>query len=211
MEQIDVIKQSNLLLNQDLKNLNENKIFGQNLDDYIFNKIMQKVDPIYYCESVLRNHLPEKKKHLHENQIELIRAACNPSIRKVAGLMARQAGKTESIASIGGYLVDNYPQMRIGIFTPRINQAEVTIGRIAVFYQMNEELLNNKIIKCNKQKIELSNNSYIMAVSASDQSNIEGLTFDVIILDEAQKVSDYTWSERIMPMGLQKLLLRSNS
>ena len=91
--------------------------------------------------------------------------------------------------------------MRIGIFTPRVQQAEVNVGRVAIFYQMNEERLNNKLIKCNKQKIELSNGSFVMAVSGSDQSNIEGLTFDVIVLDEAQKISDYTWSERIMPMG----------
>lgn len=122
-------------------------------------------------------------------------------IRKVSALMARQAGKTESIASFTGYLLDNYPGMRIGIFTPRIQQAEVNVGRISVFYQMNEEKLNNKLIKCTKQKIELSNGSYVMAVSGSDQSNIEGLTFDVIILDEAQKITNYTWSERIAPMG----------
>lgn len=108
---------------------------------------------------------------------------------------------TESIASFTGFLLDNYPNMRIGIFTPRIQQAEVSIGRISVFFQMNEERLNNKIVSCTKQKIKLSNNSYVSAVSASDQSNIEGLTFDVIILDEAQKVTDYTWSERIVPMG----------
>ena len=122
-------------------------------------------------------------------------------IRKVAALMARQAGKTESIASFTGYLLDNYPNMRIGIFTPRVQQAEVNVGRTSVFFQMNEEKLNNKLIKCTKQKIELSNGSYVMAVSGSDQSNIEGLTFDVIILDEAQKITDYTWSERIAPMG----------
>lgn len=91
--------------------------------------------------------------------------------------------------------------MRIGIFTPRIQQAEVNVGRTAVFFQMNEEKLNNKLIKCNKGRIELSNGSYVMAVSGSDQSNIEGLTFDVIVLDEAQKVSNYTVSERIVPMG----------
>ena len=108
---------------------------------------------------------------------------------------------TESIASFTGFLLDNYPNMRIGIFTPRIQQAEVSIGRISVFFQMNEERLNNRIVSCTKQKIKLSNNSYVSAVSASDQSNIEGLTFDVIILDEAQKVTDYTWSERIVPMG----------
>ena len=113
----------------------------------------------------------------------------------------RQTGKTESIASFSGFLCDNYPSMKIGIFTPRVQQAEVSIGRISVFYQMNEDLLNNKIVTCNKGKIQLSNNSSIVAVSGSDQSNIEGLTFDVIILDEAQKISDYTWSERIVPMG----------
>lgn len=91
--------------------------------------------------------------------------------------------------------------MRVGIFTPRIQQAEINLGRTAVFFQMNEEKLNNKIVKCNKQRIELSNGSFAMAVSGSDQSNIEGLTFDVIVLDEAQKVSNYTVSERIVPMG----------
>ena len=109
---------------------------------------------------------------------------------------------TESIASIVGFLLDNYSNMRIGIFTPKIQQAEMNVGRTAIFYQMNEEKLNNEIIKCNKQKIELSNKSYVQAVSGSDQSNIEGLTFDVIILDEAQKITNYTWSERISPMGL---------
>ena len=91
--------------------------------------------------------------------------------------------------------------MRIGVFTPRLQQAEISIGRLSTFFQMNEKLLNNKIVKATKDRIELSNGSYVTAVSASDQSNIEGLTFDVIILDEAQKVSDYTVSERIIPMG----------
>lgn len=108
---------------------------------------------------------------------------------------------TESIASFTGYLLDNYPNMRIGIFTPRIQQAEINLGRTAVFFQMNEDKLNNKIIKCTKQRIELSNGSFAMAVSGSDQSNIEGLTFDIIVLDEAQKITNYTVSERIVPMG----------
>lgn len=178
-----------------------NKIDGIDLSDYIFNKIVTKMDPIEYCERILRAHLPESRKRLHSNQVELVRAVCNPKIRSVAALMARQAGKTESIASFVGYLIDNYPNMRIGVFTPRIQQAEVNVGRTAVFFQMNEEKLNNKLVKCTKQRIELSNGSYVMAVSGSDQANIEGLTFDVIVLDEAQKVSNYTVSERIVPMG----------
>ena len=108
---------------------------------------------------------------------------------------------TESISSFCGYLIDNYPQMRIGVFTPRLQQAEVSIGRLSTFFQMNETRLNNRIVKITKDRIELGNDSYVTAVSASDQSNIEGLTFDVIVMDEAQKISDYTVSERVLPMG----------
>jgi hypothetical protein len=181
--------------------MKQNKIHGEDLGGYIFKKMLTKMDPVEYCHRVLRAHLPPNKQKLHANQVELIRAVCNPKIRSVAALMARQAGKTESIASFTGYLLDNYPNMRIGIFTPRIQQAELNVGRTAIFFQMNEEKLNNKLVKCTKGKIELSNGSYVMAVSGSDQSNIEGLTFDIIVLDEAQKISNYTVSERIVPMG----------
>lgn len=195
------LQNNNEVIKKQLKDLEKQRINGMNLDDFIFHKMITKVDPIEYCHRVLRAHLTPNRRYLHENQIALIRAVCNPNVRQVAALMSRQAGKTESIASFAGYLADNYPTMRIGIFTPRIQQAEVSLGRVSVFYQMNEDKLNNEIVSITKDKILLSNNSFISAVSGSDQSNIEGLTFDVIILDEAQKITDYTWSERIVPMG----------
>lgn len=197
----DKIQSDNNAIKNQLSSMRNNKIGGVDLGDYIFNKVLTRMDPVQYCEKILRAHLPANRQKLHDNQTELIRAVCNPKIRSVAAVMARQAGKTESIASFTGYLLDNYPNMRIGIFTPRIQQAEVNVGRLAVFFQMNEEKLNNKLVKCTKGKIELSNGSYVMAVSGSDQSNIEGLTFDVIVLDEAQKITNYTVSERIVPMG----------
>lgn len=201
MFDIDNIRNNQKALQNQIAGVKDNYISGMSMDDYIYNRLLTKVDPIEYCHRVLRAHLGESRRYLHENQIALIRAVCNPHIRQVTALMSRQAGKTESIASFAGYLCDNYPTMRIGIFTPKIQQAEVSLGRIAVFYQMNEDKLNNKIMRVTKNKITLANNSSIQAVSASDQSNIEGLTFDIIILDEAQKITDYTWSERIVPMG----------
>lgn len=335
---VSVIKDEIAVVSQD------NTIGGRPLDDFIYHRFLNRIDPIEYCENVLRGHLPEKFQKLHENQIALIRAVCNPKLKMVAGMMSRQAGKcfakgtkilmadrtikkvedivvgdkvlspygdevnvialgrgketmykvcgfdnshytvneshilslmtkdfhiinievkdylrldknqreqlfgwrmskdlktfslyrfmlvkksksnyygftldsqdklfllddftvvhnTESISSFCGFLIDNFPVMRIGIFTPRLQQAEVSIGRLSTFFQMNEDKLNHKIVKLTKDKIELDNGSFVSAVSASDQSNIEGLTFDVIVLDEAQKVSDYTWSERIVPMG----------
>ena len=78
---------------QTLASLQNNTIHGMDLGDFIYNKLASKFDPIQYIERVLRAHLPESKRHLHENQIELVRAVCNPKIRKVAALMARQSGK----------------------------------------------------------------------------------------------------------------------
>lgn len=340
----DIKNNLEIIKNDIVASSQENMINGEPLEDFLYHKFLNRVDPIEYCENVLRHHLPPSRQALHENQTALIRAVCNPKLKQVAGMMSRQAGKcfakgtkilmadrtvkkveninvgdkvlspwgqsveviklgrgketmykvngfdgseytvneshilslmninnqivnievkdylklpkdkreglfgwrmsedlqsfmkyrfmvikkrkanyygftldskdklfmledytvvhnTESISSFCGFLIDNYPQMRIGVFTPRLQQAEISIGRLSTFFQMNEERLNNKIVKLTKDRIELDNNSYVTAVSASDQSNIEGLTFDVIVLDEAQKVSDYTFSERIVPMG----------
>ena len=78
---------------QALESIKENQIKGMDMGDFIFNKIITRLDPIEYIERVLRAHLPEEKRHLHENQKELVRAVCNPRIRKVAALMSRQSGK----------------------------------------------------------------------------------------------------------------------
>ena len=344
LELVDIKNNIEVVKNEIVTSSQINMINGVGLEDFIYHKFLNRIDPVEYCENVLRAHLPQSRQKLHENQTALIRAVCNPKLKQVAGLMARQAGKcfakgtkvlmadktskcvedvivgdkllspygniatvielgrgrekmytvngedgssytvnkshilslkningdvfnlnidsyldlpyhiqqslfgwrmnedlngysiykikveekdidayygftldsddklfmledrtvvhnTESISSFCGYLIDNYPMMRIGIFTPRLQQAEVSIGRLSTFFLMNEDKLNNKIVKITKDKVELDNGSYVVAVSASDQSNIEGLTFDVIVLDEAQKVSDYTMSERITPMG----------
>jgi hypothetical protein len=91
--ELEKVNKEHELVKEDVYDIQNNKIFGQDVSFLIGNKIMQRTDPIYYCENVLRCHLPEKKRHLHENQVELIRAVCNPHYRKVAALMARQAGK----------------------------------------------------------------------------------------------------------------------
>jgi hypothetical protein len=114
---IDNLRNNNNALQNQTDNLRNNKINGMELGDYIFNKVLTHTDPVEYCHRVLRAHLPEKRRYLHENQVQLVRAVCNPHIRQVSALMARQTGKTESIASFSGFLADNYPSMRIGIFT----------------------------------------------------------------------------------------------
>ena len=72
--------------------IQDNKIDGLEPIDYLFQQFEINIDPIYFIENILRAHLPESKRHLHANQIELIRAACNPNIRKIAAMFSRQSG-----------------------------------------------------------------------------------------------------------------------
>ncbi|MNJ01922.1 hypothetical protein D3C73_1617050 [compost metagenome] len=55
------------------------------IDEYIYHRLITKVDPIEYCHRVLRGHLTENRRYLHENQIALIKAVCNP--HKLCGIM----------------------------------------------------------------------------------------------------------------------------
>ena len=136
-QDIDQIRNNQIALKEQITGMTNGKILNNKpLDDVIFDKVMYRVDPQYYCENVLRAHLPENRRHLHENQTALLKAVANPYIRRVSSLQSRQAGKTETIASFSGYLCDNYSNMKIGIFTPRIQQAEISIGRVSVFYQI---------------------------------------------------------------------------
>ncbi|MFW6008403.1 MAG: hypothetical protein ACOCP8_03965, partial [archaeon] len=105
MFDIESIKNNTEAIKDEVKYMKTNNIHGVPLGDFIFKKLITRVDPIEYCERILRAHLPESRKYLHSNQVDLIRAVTNPRIRKVAALMARQAGKTESIASFTGYLL----------------------------------------------------------------------------------------------------------
>ena len=89
MFDLSQIKNNNDALKKQLENLRKsNSIKGIDLDQYIYNKVVNRIDCIEYCEKILRAHLPGKRQHLHENQTELIRAVCNPKIRKVSAVMA---------------------------------------------------------------------------------------------------------------------------
>jgi len=89
MFDLSQIKNNNDALKKQLENLRKsNSIKGTPLDEYIFSKVINRVDPIEYCQNVLRQHLPSSRQHLHINQVELIRAACDPRVRKVSAIMA---------------------------------------------------------------------------------------------------------------------------
>ena len=60
MYDLSGLKTSNQVIQNQISNIN-NKINGMDLDDYIYRKVITRIDPIQYCEQILRDHLPKKR------------------------------------------------------------------------------------------------------------------------------------------------------
>lgn len=136
---------------------------------------------------------------------------------EITALFARQSGKSETIAITVGGLMIMLPQLAnmpmfagdtrlemfkdglwVGIFAPGKRQAEITYNRVRQRLQcktalavMQDPEFNLYFHTSNGQTCSLSNGSFVTCISASDQSNIEGESFKLIICEECQDISNY--------------------
>jgi len=118
----------------------------------------------------------------------------------VTALFVRQTGKNETIANAICWLLLNYRNMRIGIFAPTEKQAQA-IG----LQRVRERLTSNKFVRTliktdMKDFIALENGSFIRAFTANPNSQIEGFTLNIAVLDESQDITDHIVSHDIVPM-----------
>lgn len=157
----------------------------------------------------------------------IIRSVLENDGAEITALFARQSGKTEAVAGVtGGMMIllptlANMPMfaddprlsvfkngLMVGIFAPALMQAQINYNRMRGMLSCNtaQVVLNDpefrlEFTTSNGQTVRLSNGSFASAFSASDQSNIEGLSFHLIICEEAQDISDYKMLKSISPMG----------
>lgn len=157
----------------------------------------------------------------------LIRSVLENDGDEITGLQSRQSGKSEVISTTTGGMaiilpiLANMPMfagdkrvegfkngMLIGIFAPALHQAQITFSRMKTRMQsksaevvMNDPEINVWFDTNNGQNISLSNGSVITSMSASEGSNIEGKSYHLIIVDEAQDVGNFKYSKSISPMG----------
>ena len=134
-------------------------------------------------------------------------------------LFARQSGKTEGLAfvinalsTILPFLAKFIPDLeqfkdgiQIGLFAPQSDQVWTTYNRSLL--RLNnanaEELMGDPDLDVRldrSTKFELSNGSSLTAQVASKQSKIEGKTYHLIIIEEAQDVDSYIVEKSIDPM-----------
>ncbi|QLG30133.1 hypothetical protein HUG10_21335 (plasmid) [Halorarum halophilum] len=116
---------------------------------------------------------------------------------------ARQSGKTETLASTAYAISVLFAPIRIGIFGPKQRQAEIMWDRVKERY--NQRLLDGlglEIETYGGNTFKLSSGSVVQAITAGS-GNIEGETFDLILIDETQKISRRMLLAEIWPMGAE--------
>lgn len=133
------------------------------------------------------------------------------------GIKVHNSGKSETVSVVAGGLMIILPRLAnmpmfledprlqmfanglmIGIFAPSQRQAQTTYSKIRgkIISDRGQEILNDpdfrlEFTTSNGTTIALNNGSFVTAISASDGSNIEGESFQIIILEECQDISDF--------------------
>lgn len=133
---------------------------------------------------------------------------------EIAIELSRQAGKTYAVGHTCEFILTFLPVMfnrpiRIGIFAAQIDQAKISYGIMrnslrkakATLLQVSTE--EEKYIKEeeNAKKLVMPDGSSAAVAPINLVSQIEGLTLDLIIIDEAQVAKDKIVKHSIWPMG----------
>lgn len=164
--------------------------------------------------------------HLRPYQVEFCRRIFESLILDdgavITGLFSRQSGKSESLALIActcmvffPLLAVLYPErmgkfkhgFRIGAFAPVDEQADNLFGRISdrISSDNAKAIINDPDIGQNLivrgRIIRLSNGSFCRKTTCHPKATIEGRTYELILIDEAQGADKVVVDKKIAPMG----------
>jgi hypothetical protein len=141
----------------------------------------------------------------------------------ITALMARQAGKTETVADCVAtamillpVLAKRFPArlgkykegLWVGCFAPVADQSETLFGRIVSRLTseraqeiLSESDLGDKASAGGKILTLSKSGSFIRMQTAHRRANIESKTYHLIVIDEAQNCDSFVVSKSIYPMG----------
>lgn len=159
--------------------------------------------------------------------IRLIRSVWNDEGQEITLLFSRQSGKTEALSIAIAFLavfinifwkiIPKFQQrfddgFRVGIASPKGEQGEIDLRRV-------RQILSDPILKAfgfitppttasnSKFEVNMADGHgmrtafVIEAFSASETSNVESRTLDLIVYEEAQDISERKVVAEIEPMG----------
>ena len=139
---------------------------------------------------------------------------------EITGLISRQAGKTETLANTFAGLMVLFPKLAlsfdllarfkkglwVGCFAPTEDQSETLHGRIVERLTSDaatEAMLDPEIddeVKGKGKTIRLKNGSLARRQTCNPKAKIEGKTYHVICIDEAQDASEDVVKKSVHPM-----------
>ena len=155
----------------------------------------------------------------------IIRSVLENDGAEITALFARQMGKTQTtVNTIGGMMIilpqlANMPMFAndkrlmmfkdglwVGLFAPSLQQSQNAYGRLKAGLQSDYavpilEEFGYDFLTSNGEKVSLSNGSYCTARSASDNANIEGDSYKLILCEECQDIGTFKLRKSIHPMG----------
>ena len=139
---------------------------------------------------------------MYNNQMEIVDTIINPLNHYIAVVQARGGGKTFSVALAIIEVCQNVPDMKVGIFAPKLGQSKKMVKQIYDIVKVSCNSVKNAIDTANSssETIRFFNGSIIETSSANERTMSEGAHYNIIVIDEAHLVSDYSMSSKILPM-----------
>lgn len=139
---------------------------------------------------------------------------------RLTTLLSRQSGKSETTAiaivtlcvSIPA-LAEQFPDQlgtykhgfRVGVFAPNKEQSAIIMDRVLLIAKSStaKDIYEDPDIDTEllRHGCQWSNGSWVKKQTADPKANIEGLSLDLIVIDESQDIDDWVVSKSIMPMG----------
>lgn len=190
-------------------------------DKELIDKILVFVEEYTRPKRVGRADLYSYQKLFARRIIESVMLAEGDTI---TALFARQSGKTQTVADVAislcvilPVLAREFPDdMRlkafsagfwVGIFAPIMDQAGISFSRMRSVASSDEgeailrdPEINIELTTDRGDEIGFSTGSVVRAKSASPDTQIEGKTYHLVLVDEAQKVLRSKVEKEIMPM-----------
>lgn len=137
-------------------------------------------------------------------QREFLEAFLNPEVLYLSACVGRQAGKTEVIGRAADKACRTRKGFRVCWGAPNYPQTDVGFRRLLSILRPGSPSYN-KCIKENgvkysvPRRIEYQNGSVIDFRSLDRPDSIRGETYDLVIVDEAREIDDYTWNDCLLP------------
>lgn len=167
----------------------------------ITNEARARVDPVFYTEHRLG-------RKLYSNQIDIVKEIVDWSCKKLLVLQARQGGKTEALAcglvqAAEKNISGREDGTKIIVFANKEEQVNIDRDRCWALVNGNREKFENILDykQSVKSRLVFKNGSVIRFETANPLAHMEGLTADVIVLEESQRMDDFVVSNIILPMG----------